>query len=101
MAQDKKAAADSDAAVKTEMSEKAESTSADGVKACCAKGGKGAKASADGKACCAKGGKASASNGKKACTGDKTACAPGCEKKCCMADASKAEEVEDEEHDHE
>lgn len=75
MAQDKKAAADSDAAApaKTEQVAKDHACEPGCAKACCSK-------AADGSA-----------HGKKACSGEsKMACAPGCEKKCCTADAGKA-----------
>jgi hypothetical protein len=77
MAQDKKAAADSDAAaaapVKTEQVAKDHACEPGCAKACCAKDAHGS------------------AHGKKACTGEaKAACAPGCEKKCCTADAGKA-----------
>ena len=86
MAQDKKAA-DADAPAKTEVSaEKDHKCSADCTKACCAKDG---KASASKKEC----------SHAAAASGDKTACAPGCEKKCCTADAGKAKK-DDENHDH-
>jgi hypothetical protein len=80
MAQDKKAAADSDAAapVKTEISaEKAHKCAADCTKVCCAKKADG-RAASDAPA-------------------DKKSCAPSCEKACCTADAGKAK---DEKHNH-
>lgn len=79
MAQDKKVAADSDAAaVKTEM--KADKD-ASAEKHVCAPACK--------KSCCA--GKTAA---------EKKACAPGCKKSCCMADGRKAEHDEHEGHNH-
>ncbi|GEM_PF-1669635 len=88
MAQDKKAAADSDAAApsKTEKAAvKDHACNPDLTKACCAK-------AADGKV----------TGDKKACTGEaKAACTPGCEKKCCTADAGKAKSEDAHEgHNH-